>query len=273
MRWQTQDADGALLRDQLRQAARTWERTGRIHDLPVDGIGLSRVRPVARALSGRAHRARGGLRLGHDVARHPPATKESNRYAAAAFAVLLAVLVVVGALWQRSIQQTRRAEAANLLALGQLRLGDYPTATLAHAIASLELSDTAEARRLALRALWEGPTAITVNEDDSSQVGFAGDGDWLVQGIQTFRQGATSCCLQGRVKQPDSNVSTLAAGPLGTNPEGSVLYSAPIVETGTPKNAVLWSLPDGRRISETWFEPPAHLWSWVRGWSWNSGGC
>ena len=33
VRWQTQDAEGAQLRDQLRQAARTWDEHGRTDDL------------------------------------------------------------------------------------------------------------------------------------------------------------------------------------------------------------------------------------------------
>ena len=40
---------------------------------------------------------------------------------------------------------------------------DEMTAT-AHAIASLELSDSPEARQFALEALWKGPTAFVVNE-------------------------------------------------------------------------------------------------------------
>ena len=62
VRWQAQDEDGALLRDQLKQAAHLWDEKGRTRGPAVDGDGLPRVRAVARALPGRAHRARGGLR-------------------------------------------------------------------------------------------------------------------------------------------------------------------------------------------------------------------
>jgi hypothetical protein len=33
VRWQAQDAEGAVLRDQLRQAARAWQEKGRSDDL------------------------------------------------------------------------------------------------------------------------------------------------------------------------------------------------------------------------------------------------
>jgi WD40 repeat protein len=67
------------------------------------------------------------------------------------------------------------------IALGQVRLEDYPTATLAFATRSLELADSEEARLLALEALWEGPTAFIVNETPSANASFSRGGDWLVQ--------------------------------------------------------------------------------------------
>ena len=42
--------------------------------------------------------------------------------------------------------------------MAQLQLADHPTATIAYAIASLEFADNPEVRRLALDALWRGPT-------------------------------------------------------------------------------------------------------------------
>ena len=85
---------------------------------------------------------------------------------AAVFSILLIGLAVVGSFWRRSVLETRRAEAQKLIALGQLELEDYPTATVAHAIASLELADSPEARQLAQAALWKGPTAFVVNESN-----------------------------------------------------------------------------------------------------------
>ena len=64
VRWQTQDAEGAQLRDQLRQAAQLWQERGRVAGPAVDGDGVPGVRAVARALPGRADGDRGGLRAG-----------------------------------------------------------------------------------------------------------------------------------------------------------------------------------------------------------------
>jgi WD40 repeat protein len=77
--------------------------------------------------------------------------------AAAIFAVLLVVLAVVGTLWQRSLSEARRAEAAKLIALGEVELETFPTASLAWAVASIQLADTLEGRLLGLRALSQGP--------------------------------------------------------------------------------------------------------------------
>ena len=44
MRWQTQDTEGAQLRDELRQAARTWDEHDRSDDRLWTGIGIPGVR-------------------------------------------------------------------------------------------------------------------------------------------------------------------------------------------------------------------------------------
>ena len=107
-----------------------------------------------------------------------------RRWAAtAAFVTLLVVLVVVGGLWRQSVRQTRRAEASKLIALGQVALAQERTTALAHAIASLELADTTEARRLALRALWMGPPATVVNDRrEPWWIAFAPDGGRMAVG-------------------------------------------------------------------------------------------
>ena len=72
VRWQTQDQEGAQLRDELRQAARTWDEHGRTDDLSVDRHGLPGVRRLARALPRWADRDRGGVCRGHDFVRQAP---------------------------------------------------------------------------------------------------------------------------------------------------------------------------------------------------------
>jgi len=60
---------------------------------------------------------------------------------------------------EESLVEEMIAEASRLVALGRLEMDSYPTATLAYARKSLEVADNHEARRLALEALWRGPTA------------------------------------------------------------------------------------------------------------------
>ncbi len=265
VRWQTQDADSARLRDELRQTARVWDDHKRANDYLWTGRAF-------REFSVWRENYPGGLTDLEEefaAAMTSLATRKRRRsrmVVAAIIAVLLAVLAVVGTLWQRSVQETRRAEAAKLLALGQLRLVDYPTATLAHAIASLELADTPEVRRLALRALWEGPTAFVINEDGASQAEFAAGGERLVQVTQSLTEGHLRIVTSDGSGIPFERVhdSPMAHG--YTNPNGDVAYTTPNVEEGVRQNLMLWSLPDGRKLNETWFDPPTTLWSWVFAW-------
>ena len=169
--------------------------------------------------------------------------RRSRMVVAAIISMLLAVLAVVGTLWQRSVQQARRAEAAKLLALGQLRLEDYPTATLAHAIASLELADTPEARRLALQALWQGPTAFIINEDDASQAEFTARGDRLVQVTQSLTEGHLRIVTSDGSSIPFERAhdSPMAHG--YTSPDGNVAYTVPNVKREYAKTSCCGRCP------------------------------
>jgi WD40 repeat protein len=183
VRWQTQDADAAQLRDQLRQAARTWHEHGRSDDMLWTGSafrefdvwrerypgGLSELEEAfARAMTLLATRRRRRRRIA----------------ATAAVALALVIAVVFGALWRRSVLETRRAEAAKLLALAQVALDEDPTEALAYTTASLELADTHEARVFAVRALWAAPP-LRVLDTRQAAFGqfpvptFSPDGRWL----------------------------------------------------------------------------------------------
>ena len=84
---------------------------------------------------------------------------------------------------QRAETEARRAEASKLVALGRSQLDAYPTAALAYARRSLEVADTAEARRLALEALWRGPTVRVLSTSlDQWYPDFSPDGEWLATG-------------------------------------------------------------------------------------------
>jgi WD40 repeat protein len=109
---------------------------------------------------------------------------------ATALAVLLGTTLALSLLWRKSVSETRRAEtaarqqeAANLLSLGRLRLGDHPNAALAYAIASLERADSEPARRFAVESLWQGPPALFLpTPRDTYGAAWSPDGRWLVTG-------------------------------------------------------------------------------------------
>ncbi len=96
-------------------------------------------------------------------------------------ALLLAGLAVVGSFWRRSVRDAHRAEANELVAHGQLELESYPSATVAYAIASLERFDNPAARRLAVEALWKGPTVIEASKSAAFRLAFSPDGRSLVE--------------------------------------------------------------------------------------------
>jgi len=158
VRWQTQDADAVQLRDQLRQAARTWDERGRPQDLLWTGSAY-------HEFASWRERYPGGLSeieedFGAAMTSFATRRRRRRRLAAVAAVIIFAVVAAVFAgLWRRSVKETRRAEASKLLTLGHVALSDERTRALAYAIASLEFADTPEARRLALKALWAGPPA------------------------------------------------------------------------------------------------------------------
>jgi WD40 repeat protein len=187
VRWRTQDAEGAQLRDELRQAAAVWDKHGRPDDLLWTGASY-REFVVWR------DRYPGGLTAieeafaGATVELAGRRTRRRRLVIASAFIVLASVLALVAGLWSRSetarreaVAEARRAEAARVFALGQLELRDYPSNALAYAIASLELADSPDVRRFALEALWRGPTAIRLERESPGTrgVAFSPDGRWL----------------------------------------------------------------------------------------------
>jgi DNA-binding winged helix-turn-helix (wHTH) protein/WD40 repeat protein len=180
--WQTQDADSARLRDELRQAARTWDEHDQSDDLLWTGSAY-REFVVWR------ERYPGGLSdteesFGEAMTRHARRRRRRRRTAiAAAFVILLAALAIIGGFWRRSVAEVQRAEASKLVTLGTAMLDTDRSAGLAFAIASLERADTPQARRLALRALWAGPPATVLSERrDCGEVVFSPDGRYLVAG-------------------------------------------------------------------------------------------
>jgi serine/threonine protein kinase/WD40 repeat protein len=267
LRWQTQDADGAQLRDQLRQAARLWQERGRTEDLLWTGASF---------LDYRVWRERypGGLSsVEADFAQSMAALASRKRRrkliaAAAIFAGLTVGLVVTAVLWRQSKAktrraevQTRRAEASKLLALGQLEFARYPTGALAYAIKSLELSDTTEARYFALRALQSAPVATQVelplrdhlSDGEVATLAFSPNGDSLAVGglwnTQILhRDGRKSFVL------PDKYTSGHAVIDVG--------FSGDRLVTNSHGDVRLWSLPEGHEVRRTQLdEGSSNLWT------------
>jgi len=165
VRWQAQDAEGAVLRGQLRQAVHLWQEKGRTSDLLWTGTAyrefeLWRERyagaltaleeDFARAMAEKARRRKRLLTAG----------------VASVIVVLAGVAIAIAVSRHQAVlarehaeAEARRAEASKLLALGSNEIDRYPTAALAYAHKSLELADTPEARRFALEVLWRGPVA------------------------------------------------------------------------------------------------------------------
>ena len=240
-RWQTQDADAAQLRDQLRQAARTWQEHGRTDDMLWTGSAYREFAVWREHYPGGLTELEEAFAAAMDLL----ATRRRRRRqvaAVAGVAVLLAVLAVVTGLWRRSVQQTRRAEAAKLLALAQARLADDPTEALALTTASLEVADTREAREFAVRVLWTAPPAFDLvhGEWEGSAVTFSPDGRrlavshldpdvtvWSEDGHRPIRLGGHSVARDGGI------ISAWAADDL--------------LVTGheSERRARVWSIPDG----------------------------
>ena len=189
VRWQTQDQDGAQLRDQLRQAARLWEARGKPEDLLWTGTSFKEYElwreryagtlsegedTFARAMTTRAVRRRRQRRAG----------------VAAAIAASLIVAIGMSVLWRQSeaaraaaLASARQAEAQQLFALGQLEFERQPGAAVAYALASLERNDSPDVRRFVIRALSRGPTPVVVARTDvgwgGTELSFSRTGEWL----------------------------------------------------------------------------------------------
>jgi WD40 repeat protein len=252
VRWQTQDADAAQLRDQLRQAARTWDEHERSDDLLWTGSAY-------REYASWRERYPGGLSdteeaFGSAMKASAGRRRRRRRVAvAAAFAVVFAVLAVISGFWRQSVREGRRAEAQKLIALGQLELDSYPTAAVAYATSSLELADSQSARRLAVEALWKGPTAFTVSEDACLWAQFSPNGSQLVQAIpnnlRVFSGDGSSKLLNGVHGTRDVDFRF--------SPGGDIICSWDEGGHDVPARVVLWSAHDLQHIAEVQYQDPA----------------
>jgi WD40 repeat protein len=246
VRWQTQDADSAQLRDQLRQQARLWEERGRPEDLLWAGSsyrefavwrerypgGLTAAEEAfARAMVSRAERQRRRRRLA----------------VGAAFALLSAIILVIG-LFARSEQVARRkAEASKLLALGRSELDKDPSEALAYAIASLDLADNPISRQFAIEALWRGPAALFAKLPIACcpvSLDFSSNGKWLAVGgtfgVLVYSRDGTSPVVLSKAVAASVAMQRPQFAPDGDR----VVFTS----NDDPKTIRVWSLSQGREI-------------------------
>jgi len=246
VRWQTQDQEGAQLRQELRQAARSWNDRGRPDDRLWVGTAF-------REYQLWRERYPGGLSETEEAFAATMtsfATRQRRRrrvVVAMLFAILLVGLAAVGTFWQRSVLETRRAEAQKLIMMGSAQMESYPTAALAYATQSLEMADSEEARLLALEALWQGPTAFVVNEKSTRMADFSPSGQWLVQ---THHQMSSLAIIsrdgaQIVVDHPTESGSTSCFGMFAGH-EDLFLSWGGVTDWG---RIGLWSAPEGRLLA------------------------
>ena len=187
-RWREQDAEGARLRDQLRQAAHLWDERGRPPDLLWSGPSFNEYLIWKTRYSGKLTALERSFGAAMEV--HAGRRRTRMRLGiATVFAALLIVLAVVSQLWIRSRaseeqarQQARRAEAQQLFALGQVEDEANPTLAFAYALAALERTDSNEIRRFAIRQILKGPLAFVASDGSNGGVSslvFSPDGEWL----------------------------------------------------------------------------------------------
>jgi hypothetical protein len=248
VRWQTQDADAAQLRDQLRQAARTWHEHDRSDDMLWTGSAYQDFAVWRERYPG----GLSDLEEAFASAMTVFASRRRRRRRIVTTAVLVLAIVlaaVFGTLWRRSVLETRRAEASKLLAIAQVQIETDPTEALAYATASLELADNYEARVFTTRALSAGPPVRVL--DIRRSVGgmfwestFSPDGRWLAlaalnnENVLVYgERGGDPIILGGHVVPP--------TGPIrcGWSGDGLLVTGHP-----TEERVRVWKIPEGRAI-------------------------
>jgi WD40 repeat protein len=173
----------------------------------------------------------------------------------------------MGVLWRRSeaaraqaLAAARHAESQQLFTLGQAEIDRNPTLALAYSLASLERNDTPHARQLALRALWQGPSAFLLARSDESwgntQLRFSNDGTWLA--------GTNSRNGEVRLWKSDGSAAREIRDPSG---RGNFAWGSFGPDDGTfvvtvSDSVRMYSLSTGTEIRRI---PGAFRWGFVRG--------
>jgi WD40 repeat protein len=254
VRWQAQDAEGALLRDQLKQAAHLWQEKGRPADLLWSGTPLREYELWRERYPGRL------TALEEDFARamveRARRRRRIQKVAIAATIVgLSAVAIVVSISRHQAVVSRQKAEASRLLTLGKLRLDDDPTEALAYAVRSLRTNDSPDAREFAVRALSQAPPAreMAVPGTGGRVPAFSPDGSWVATAghsdvVLVFPQdGGAPLELSGHDQSPRGSVVAFWASE-------RVLVAG--LCCGLGHRVLVWSVPEGRRLREIEFGAP-----------------
>jgi len=265
VRWQAQDQEGAVLRDQLRQAARLWAEKGKTEDLLWTGTAY-------QEFSLWKERYPGGLTALEDEFARSMAERARRRrrlrqvLVVAALVVMAVVTGTVSVLWQRSVEsesqaraEALRAEASKLLAIAQLKIAEDPAEALAYTTASLETSDTPQARLFALKALAEGPPVMELGDlPQLRRPVFSPEGKYLA---------ATGFSSEGRVWAEDGSMVARLDGHQ-FDPRGGVRVNwarEDLLVTGLAalgSQIRVWSIPEGTELRTVHFEAPT---AWTAG--------
>jgi DNA-binding winged helix-turn-helix (wHTH) protein/WD40 repeat protein len=245
VRWQTQDADAARMRDQLRQAAQLWHARGQPAELLWTGAPY-------REFSVWRESYPGGLSANEEayavaMVGYAKRRKRRRRMMAAALIVAaLAVAAVTTALWRRSENTTRRLEARRLAEISRQIMSQSPPRALAYAMASLELTDGFTERRLALQAVQNSPMPLAIGWDQLSNravgVDFSPDGRWLSVG---HLSGHLTLWSESGGRSIARQAHDFASRGYFT-PDSKALVSMSLADP----NFILWSVPDLRRLGQ-----------------------
>ncbi len=215
-----------------------WDERGRSEDLLWTGAAYREFTVWRDAYPGRLTGTEQAF--AEAMVRWAERTKRRRRIAiAAGFVLLAAGLAVVVGFWRDSIQQARRAEASQLVALGRNALGEDPSEAVAYALASLELADQESARVLALEALWRSPTSRRVVTPRAEALAFGPQGHWLALG-HAGGQAVGEISFVARDGRP---------GPSVQGHDGAVIHlefatSEILVSYAQGESVKLWRVPD-----------------------------
>ncbi len=255
--WRTQDADAARLRDELRQAARTWDEHDRSDDLLWTGS-------ASRELALWRERYPGGLTdveqafVGAVSAHAAHRRMRRRMLLTASFLIAAAVAAAFAVLWRHSVGEGRRAAAQHLLSLARedRETWGQQARTLAYSMASLKMADTRSGRELALHAGLQGPLPFMTHHSITVNAAFSPDGRWLAASDYTTGEALVWSSRGGgphrwKVVDPAGGAYF---GILVTPDSSAVMtYSRkdPLVR--------FWSVPDGRPLGTAEKGPFAEL--------------